>query len=133
MCFLNVAVVGGSPCSCKCCVAQELLVDIRERYATWSIMAQENGVIVTCIPSPCLVFAMAASLDADPLGDSVRAEEVGGNGMEIPVGENGSEDLEERRAPQGYQYGSGAGGLSTEDLEKVVAAVAAVLGGAGHR
>ena len=78
---------------------------------------------------------MASATAADPSlvnGTEVRAggssrdgdleEEESGNGQREEVVE----------APQGYQHGSGAGGLSTEDLQKVVAAVAAALSGAGH-
>ena len=47
---------------------------------------------------------MADIPDADLVRDDGREEQRGGNGEGIPVGENGSEDLEEGRAPQGYQH-----------------------------
>ena len=68
-----------------------------------------------------------ASAAADPV--DVKAGSVSDTGGEAVVESSGSEGGE---APQGYQHGSGAGGLSTEDVQKVVAAVVAVLGGAGH-
>ena len=69
---------------------------------------------------------MEKLLVADPV--DVRA----GSGSDVDEGAAVGTGGSEGGAPQGYQHGSGAGGLSTEDLQKVVAAVAAALSGAGH-
>ena len=96
--------------------------------------------IIVLVPRPRtkLSFAMSTSLAADPSDRGESTTGHGQDGADVRAG-GGSmdEDLEDRterqvEAPQGYQHGSGAGGLSTEDIQKVVAAVAAVLGGTGH-
>ena len=77
---------------------------------------------------------MAESLAADLLEDG--GGEVGG-GLDIPVSEGGREGnveggSEDRRAPQGYQHGSGAGGWSTAQVQQLVeATVTSILNGMG--
>ena len=75
-----------------------------------------------------------ASVAADHLQDEGGE---GGGGMDIPVSEGGREDSVDggsgdRRAPQGYQHGSGAGGWSTAQVQQLVeATVTSILNGMG--
>ena len=77
-------------------------------------------------------MAAQAASAADPSTVVDPTEVRAGSGSDVDGGEVPQGDTSGVAAPQGYQHGSGAGGLSTEDIQKVVAAVVAVLGGAGH-